>query len=45
MEKSEVQVTTYTHYEELYIWWLVLGLLLLGAEFFVERIVLNRLPQ
>jgi Ca-activated chloride channel family protein len=45
MEKSEVQVTTYTHYEELYMWWLVLGLLLLGAEFFVERIVLNRLPQ
>jgi Ca-activated chloride channel family protein len=45
MEKSEVQVTTYTHYEELYIWWLMLGLLLLGAEFFVERIVLNRLPQ
>jgi Ca-activated chloride channel family protein len=45
MEKSEVQVTSYTHYEELYIWWLMLGLLLLGAEFFVERIVLNRLPQ
>ena len=40
-----MQVTAYTLYEELYMWWLMLGLLLLGAEFFVERIVLNRLPQ
>lgn len=45
LEKSEVQVTNYTSYKELYVWWLLLGLLLLAAEFIVERIVLNRLPQ
>ena len=45
MEKSEVQVTNYTSYKELYHLWLILGLLLLAAEFFMERIVLNRLPQ
>ncbi len=44
LEKSEVQITNHTTYEELYIWWLVAGLLLLAVEFMVERIVLNRLP-
>lgn len=44
MEKSEVQVTNYTSYEELYVWWVVLALLLLAAEFVVERVVLNRIP-
>lgn len=44
MEKSEVQVTTYTTYEELYAWWVVLALLLLASEFLVERVVLNRIP-
>lgn len=44
MEKSEVQITYYTSYEELYLGWLLLGLLLLVAEFIVERIVLNRIP-
>lgn len=44
MEKSEVQITHYTSYEELYLGWLLLGLLLLVAEFIVERIVLNRIP-
>lgn len=44
MEKSEVQVTNYTTYEELYLWWVVLAVLLLAAEFFIERVVLNRIP-
>ena len=44
LEKSEVQVTNYTSYEELYLWWVVLAVLLLAAEFFVERVVLNRIP-
>ena len=44
MEKSEVQVTNYTSYEELYLWWVVLALLLLAAEFLIERVVLNRIP-
>lgn len=44
LEKSDVQVTSYTTYEELYAWWVVLALLLLVAEFFVERVVLNRIP-
>lgn len=44
MEKSEVQITHYTSYEELYLGWLLLGLLLLVVEFIVERIVLNRIP-
>lgn len=44
LEKSEVQVTNYTSYEELYVWWVVLALLLLAAEFVVERVVLNRIP-
>ena len=44
MEKSEVQITHYTSYEELYLGWLLFGLLLLVAEFIVERIVLNRIP-
>lgn len=44
MEKSEVQITHYTSYEELYFGWLLLGLLLLALEFVMERIVLNRIP-
>lgn len=44
LEKSDVQVTSYTTYEELYAWWVALALLLLAAEFFVERVVLNRIP-
>ena len=44
MEKSEVQITHYTSYEELYFGWLLLGLLLLAAEFAIERLVLNRIP-
>jgi Ca-activated chloride channel family protein len=44
MEKSEVTITNYTHYEELYWMWLLWGLLFLAAEFLVERVVLNRLP-
>lgn len=44
MEKSEVQITHYTSYEELYFGWLLLGLLLLAAEFAIERLALNRIP-
>ena len=44
MEKSEVQITHYTSYEELYFGWLLLTLLLLVLEFLVERVVLNRIP-
>ena len=45
MEKSEVEVTHYTSYEELYMGWLVIALLLLAAEFVVARVILNRLPM
>ena len=44
MEKSEVQVTNYTSYEEFFGGWLLLAALLLAAEFIVARVVLNRLP-
>lgn len=44
MEKSEVQITHYTSYEELYFDWLLLMLLCLALEFVVERVVLNRIP-
>lgn len=44
LEKSEVQVTHYTSYEELFAGWLLLALMLLAAEFIVARMVLNRLP-
>jgi Ca-activated chloride channel family protein len=45
MEKSKVEVTQYTSYEELYMGWLVIALLLLAAEFVVARVILNRLPM
>ena len=45
LEKSKVEVTHYTTYEELYMDWLLLALLLLAAEFVVARVVLNRLPM
>ena len=44
MEKSEVQITNYTSYEELYFGWLLLGLLLLAMEFVLQRVVLNHIP-
>ena len=45
MEKSEVEVTHYTSYEELYMGWLVIALLRLDAEFVVARVILTRLPM
>ena len=45
MEKSKVEVTHYTSYEELYMGWLIITLLLLAAEFVVARVILNRLPM
>lgn len=44
MEKSEVLVTNYIHHEELFVGWLLWGIALLGIEFLIRRIVLNRLP-
>ena len=44
LEKSEVQVTHYTSYDELFGRWLLLVLLLLALEFIVARVILNRLP-
>lgn len=44
LEKSEVQVTHYTSYDELFGRWLLLALLLLVLEFIVARVILNRLP-
>lgn len=44
MEKSEVQITHYISYEELYFRWLLIAILLLALEFVVERVVLNRIP-
>ena len=44
LEKSKVQVTNYQTYEELFLMWVLLGLLFLGLEFIFDRVVLNRLP-
>ena len=44
MEKSKIEVTDYISYEELYINWLLWGILLLIAELVVSRVVLRRLP-
>ena len=44
LEKSEVQVTHYTSYDELFGRWLLLALALLALEFIVARVILNRLP-
>ena len=44
LEKSKVQVTEYQNYEEHFIVWVVLGLLLLCLEFLIDKVVLNRLP-
>ena len=45
LEKSKVEITHYTSYNELYMGWLLLALILLAAEFFMARMVLNRLPM
>lgn len=44
MEKSKIEVTDYISYEELFINWLLWGIMLLIAELFVSRVVLRRLP-
>lgn len=44
MEKSKVEINDYISYEELYLGWLVWGLILLIAELLISRVVLNRLP-
>ena len=44
MEKSKVEINDYISYEELYLGWLVWGLILLIAELLISRVMLNRLP-
>lgn len=44
MEKSKVQVTDYISYEELFLSWVLWGVLLLIIELLFSRVVLNRLP-
>lgn len=44
MEKSMVQVTDYISYEELFLSWVLWGVLLLVVELLFSRVVLNRLP-
>ena len=44
MEKSKVEINDYISYEELYLGWLIWGLILLIAEVLISRVVLNRLP-
>ena len=44
LETSKVQVTNYQTYDELFLMWVVLGLLCLGLEFVFDKVVLNRLP-
>jgi Ca-activated chloride channel family protein len=44
LEKSEVQVTTFFNLEEKFMPWIILAILLLGAEFIVARLILNRIP-
>ena len=45
LEKSKVEITHYTSYNELYMGWLLLALMLIAAEFLMARMVLNRLPM
>ena len=45
LEKSKVEITHYTSYNELYMGWLLLALILLAAEVLMARMVLNRLPM
>lgn len=44
MERSEVQVTEHLLYEELFLSWLILAILVLVAEFALSYLILNRLP-
>lgn len=44
LETSEVQVTNYQTYDELFYTWVLLGLLLLALEFLFDKVILNRLP-
>ena len=44
MERSEVQVTEHLLYEERFLSWLILAILVLVAEFALSYLILNRLP-
>lgn len=44
LEKSEVQITTYSIIEDLFFEWVLYAILLLVAELLIARVVLNKIP-
>ncbi len=44
MEKSKIDVTHYTLYDERFVEWIVLGLLLLLSEFLFNNLILRKIP-
>lgn len=44
LEKSKIEVTHYTLYDELFARWVILGLLLLAAEFLFNNLILRKIP-
>jgi Ca-activated chloride channel homolog len=44
LEKSEYKVTEFTHYRDIYVPWLFLGILLISAAVVTDKVVLRRLP-
>ena len=44
LEKSDVQILENYHHKELFESWLIIALMLLGLEFIISRMVLNRIP-
>lgn len=44
LEKSKIEVTHYTLYDELFARWVILGLLLLAAEFLFNNFILRKIP-
>lgn len=44
LEKSKIEVTHYTLYDELFLRWIVLGLLLIAVEYLFNNLILRRIP-
>lgn len=44
LEKSKIETSEFTHYEELYAWFVLWALILLIMEFIMRRFVLRRIP-
>lgn len=44
LETSKVEVMQYQTYKELFLGWLILGLVLLMVEFLIDKVILNRIP-